>query len=144
VSFYAADSSLLDPSIYFEFTFPPGGFSAMAKKRRRKSRNRLGDAAESFGHVLGVLTSKVEHVNRQRAEVSKEILSFVKSAQGMLAELGHQAQLRLPKGRRFLGSIGSTAKPGRKRGHKVSAAARRKMSLAAKRRWAAKRADQKS
>ena len=116
----------------------------MAKKRRRKSHSRLGDAAESFGHVLGVLTSKVDHVNRQRAEVSKEILSLVKSAQGMLSELGHQAELRLPKGRKLLDSIGATGKSGRKQGHKVSAAARRKMSLAAKRRWAAKRAEQKS
>jgi hypothetical protein len=116
----------------------------MAKKRRRKSRNRLGDAAESLGHLLGVLTRKVEHVNRQRAEVSKEILSLVKSAQGMLSTLGHQAELRLPRGRRLLDSIGASGKPGRKQGRKVSAAARRKMSLAAKRRWAAKRAEQKS
>jgi hypothetical protein len=116
----------------------------MAKKMRRKSRNRLGDAAESFGTLLGVLTRKVEHVNRQRAEVSKEILSLVKSAQGMLSELGHRAELRLPKRRRLLDSIGATGKPGRKQGRKVSAAARRKMSLAAKRRWAAKRAEQKS
>jgi hypothetical protein len=116
----------------------------MAKKRGRKSRNKLGDAAESFGHVLGVLTSKVEQVNKQRAEVSKEILGFVKSAQGMLSELGHQADLRLPNGRKFLGSaLAAIRKPGRKRGYKVSAAARRKMSLAAKRRWAARRAEQK-
>ena len=113
----------------------------MAKKRRRKSR--LGDAAQSFGHVLGVLTSKVEAVNKQRAEVSKEILSFVKSAQGMLSELGHRAELRLPSRRKLLKSIGSVSQPGRKRGYKVSEAARRKMSLAAKRRWAAKRAEQK-
>jgi hypothetical protein len=116
----------------------------MAKKRSRKSHNRLGDAAESFGHVLGVLTNKVEQVNRQRAEVSKEILNFVKSAQGMLSELGHQAELRLPKGRKFLRSMKATVKPGRKQGYKVSPAARKKMSLAAKRRWAAKKAAQKS
>jgi hypothetical protein len=115
----------------------------MAKKRRRKSRSRLGDAAQSFGHVLGVLTSKVEYVNKQRAEVSKEILSFVKSAQGMLSELGHQAELRLPNRRKLFRSMGSVSKPGRKQGYKVSAAARRKMSLAAKRRWAARRAEQK-
>jgi hypothetical protein len=114
----------------------------MAKKRR-KSRSRLGDAAQSLGHVLGVLSNKVEAVNRQRAEVSKEILSFVRSAQGMLSELGHQAELRLPSRRRLLKSMGPVTKPGRKRGYKVSAAARRKMSLAAKRRWAAKRAEQK-
>ena len=117
----------------------------MAKKRNRKSSSRLGDTAASFGHVLGVLTSKVEHVNRQRAEVSKEILGFVKSAQNMLSELGHQAELRLPKGRKLVASaMASVGRPGRKRGYKVSAAARRKMSLAAKRRWAAKRADQKA
>ena len=116
----------------------------MAKKRGRKSRNRFGDAAESFGHVLGVLTSKVEHVNKQRADVSKEIISFVKSAQGMLSELGHQADLRIPKGRKFLSSaLAGIGKPGRKPGYRVSAAARRKMSIAAKRRWAAKRAEQK-
>ncbi|MGH9383448.1 MAG: hypothetical protein ACRD2N_04075 [Vicinamibacterales bacterium] len=117
----------------------------MAIKRGRKSRNRLGDAAESFGRVLGALSSKVEQVNKQRAEVSKEIMSFVRSAQGMLSELGHQADLRMPKGRKFFTSPFATAdKPGRKRGYKVSAAARRKMSLAAKRRWAAKRAEQKT
>ena len=116
----------------------------MAKKRSRKSRNRLGDTAESFGHVLGVLTSKVEQVNRQRAEVSKEIMGFVKSAQNMLSELGHQAELRLPKGRKLVNSaMAAVGRPGRKRGYKVSAAARRKMSLAAKRRWAAKRAAEK-
>ena len=115
----------------------------MAKKRGRKSRRARG-AAESLGHVLGVLTNKVEDVNRQRAEVSKEILNFVKSAQSMLSELGHQAALRLPKGRKLFASSGSSGKPGRKRGYKVSADARRKMSLAAKRRWAAKRAEQKA
>lgn len=116
----------------------------MAKKRGRKSRNKLGDAAESFGHVLGVLTSKVQQVNQQRAQVSKEIMGFVKSAQGMLSELGHRAELRMPNGRKFLSSIAAAGKPGRKRGYKVSAAARRKMSLAAKRRWAARRAEQKA
>ena len=114
----------------------------MAKKRGRKSRTKLGDAAESFGHVLGVLTSKVEQVNQQRAQVSKEIMSFVKSAQGMLSELGHKAELRMPNGRKFLGAV--AGKPGRKRGYKVTAAARRKMSMAAKRRWAARRAEQKA
>jgi hypothetical protein len=116
----------------------------MAKTRGRKSRRRSTGAAQSFGHVLGVLTSKVENVNRQRAEVSKEILSFVKSAQNMLSELGHQAARRLPKGGKMLSTSGSSGKPGRKRGYKVSAEARRKMSLAAKRRWAARRAEQKA
>jgi len=115
----------------------------MAKKRGRKSRNKLGDAAESFGHVLGVLTSKVEQVNAQRAQVSREILGFVKSAQGMLSELGHKADLRLPNGRKLLSSLG-VGRPGRRRGYKVTDSARRKMSLAAKRRWAAKRAEQKA
>ncbi len=61
----------------------------------------------------------------------------------MLAELGHRAELRLPARRKLLRSMGSVTKPGRKQGYKVSAAARRKMSLAAKRRWAAKKAEQK-
>jgi hypothetical protein len=116
----------------------------MVKKRGRKSRRRSRGAAESLGHVLGVLTNKVEDVNRQRAEVSKEILNFVKSAQSMLSELGHQAALRLPKSRKLFTSSASSAKPGRKRGYKVSAEARRKMSLAAKRRWAARRAEEKA
>src|SRR5262245_233606 len=115
----------------------------MVKKRSRKARRRSRGAAESLGHVLGVLTSKVEDVNRQRAEVSKEIMNFVKSAQSMLSELGHRAALRLRKAPKVFPTR-SSGKPGRKRGYKVSAAARRKMSLAAKRRWAAKRAEQKA
>lgn len=115
----------------------------MAKKRSRKSRRRSRGAAESLGHVLGVLTNKVADVNRQRAEVSREIMNFVKSAQSMLSELGHQAALRLPKARKVF-RTSSSGKPGRRRGYKVSAAARRKMSLAAKRRWAAKKAEQKA
>jgi hypothetical protein len=108
----------------------------MAKRRRRSSK--LGSAAGSLGHALGVLANKVERVNQQRAAVSKEIIAFVQHAQGMLSDLGHGARIAIPRARkRFTTALAAAQKPGRRTGFKVSAAARRKMSLAAKRRWAA-------
>jgi hypothetical protein len=103
-------------------------------KRGRRPKNNLGDAAESFGHLLGVLTNKVEHVNQQRVAVSKEIAGFISHAQTMLNQLGHD----IPKAKRqFSAAFVEAKKPGRKAGYTVSAAARRKMAIAAKKRWAA-------
>lgn len=109
----------------------------MAKRRGRPRNSKLGDAAASFGNVLGVLTNQVESVNQQRAAVSREILAFVQRAQGMLADLGHD--IPIAKGR-FSRALSKASKPGRKAGYKVSDAARRKMSRAAKKRWAARKA----
>jgi hypothetical protein len=92
----------------------------------------MNDAAASLGNLLGVLSNRVEHVNRQRAEVSKEISGFIRRAQGMLSQLSRQELPRL--------MALTNGKPGRKAGYKASAAARRKMSIAAKKRWAARRA----
>ncbi len=104
----------------------------MAKRRRQS--NQLGDAAESIGHVLGVLTNKVEHVNMQRAAVSKEIAGFISHAQDMLNKLGHDMPVAK---KRFMSAMADASKPGRRAGYQVSAAAKRKMSIAAKKRWAA-------
>ena len=104
----------------------------MAKRVRRRS-SRLDNAAATLGGILGALSSRVEHVNRQRAEVSKEISGFIRHAEGMLVQLSRQG--RLAKLRGF-----TNGKPGRKAGYKASPEARRKMSIAAKRRWAARRA----
>jgi hypothetical protein len=94
----------------------------------------MDDAAASLGNLLGVLSSRVQNVNRQRAEVSREISGFIRHAQGMLSQLSRQ-QMALP-GLKAL----TNGRPGRKAGYKASAAARRKMSIAAKKRWAARRA----
>ena len=103
-------------------------------KQVRNRTSKMDDAAASLGNLLGVLSNRVRTVNRQRAEVSKEISGFIRHAQGMLSQLSRQ-DLALPK-LRLLGN----GKPGRKAGYKASAAARRKMSIAAKKRWAARRA----
>ena len=94
----------------------------------------MNDAAASLGTLLGALSSRVKTVNRQRAEVSKEISGFIRHAQGMLSQLARQE--RSFPGLKSL----SNGKPGRRAGYKASPAARRKMSIAAKKRWAARRA----
>ena len=42
-------------------------------KQVRNQTNKMDNAAASLGNLLGVLSNRVRTVNRQRAEVSKEI-----------------------------------------------------------------------
>jgi hypothetical protein len=106
----------------------------MMAKHSRRRRTRMNHATASLGNLLGLLSVRVKNVTRQRAEVSREISGFIRHAQGMLSQLARQ-EMSLPG----LNSP-SNGKPGRKAGYKASAAARRKMSIAAKKRWAARRA----
>jgi hypothetical protein len=94
-------------------------------KRRRKGA--LTTTAESFGATLGRLAGRVDRLNRERRELAAELRHLTAVAQGMLRDLGSFAAddvQRLRKG-------------GRPKGYKMSAATKRKLREAWKRRKAA-------
>ena len=97
----------------------------MAKRTGRKGR-RLNATAETIGFTLGRIAARIDAWKRHRKEIAAEIQGVVNRAQTMLRDIGHEPA---PAG-----------KGGRPKRFTMSAAARRKISLAAKRRWAERRA----
>jgi hypothetical protein len=91
------------------------------------------NAAEGIGRTLGQLTNRLEKLHKQRDAITARIQQLAHAGGEMFARLKRGAEADLAVARR-------TVKRGRKAGFKMSAAARRKMSIAAKKRHAARRA----
>lgn len=124
----------------------------MAKRRRGRRSAALDQFAQDLGHILGTAQNKAESWLGQRQVIAKQLHQIRDSASQLLAKLGSEA---LESGESIVGAVmrrgrrgrprgtGKKQGPGRPKGRKVSAAARRRMSLAAKRRWAARKAAEK-
>jgi hypothetical protein len=110
----------------------------MAKRGRRRT-TLLNTTAEGIGRSLGKLANRLDAWRKQRDELAQDLRHVVGAGERMLLELGHGAQV---EGSKALRATAKAVKSGRRKGFKMSAAARRKISLAAKKRWAAKRAGQ--
>lgn len=98
----------------------------MAKRGRPRS------AATEIGRTLGKLANKMDKWRRQRDDIERDLRQVVESGQGMLAELGSRTG-------RALTTASERIKPnrgGRRKGFKMSAEAKAKISRAAKKRWA--------
>ncbi len=89
--------------------------------------------AEGIGRTLGQLANRLDKLHRQRDAITARIHQLAHTGGEMFARLKRGAEVDFVAVRR-------TVKRGRKAGFKMSAAARRKMSIAAKKRHAAKRA----
>jgi hypothetical protein len=96
---------------------------------KRRPKGRLTTTAENFGATLGRLAGRLERLNRQREELAAELRHVAAVSQGMLADLGSYAGEEVRRVR----------KGGRPKGYKMSAATKRKLRAAWKRRKAAAR-----
>ena len=101
----------------------------MANKKRRKA-DALGSAAESVGRALGHVANRLDRLHKQRETISAEIRRLAHSGTAMLAKIRGEAKAEARV-------VRAAARRGRKAGFKMTAAARRKMSIAAKKRYAA-------
>jgi hypothetical protein len=104
----------------------------MAKRTRRRNTTMVS-AAEGIGRTLGQLANRLDKLDKQRDAITARIQRLAHTGSEMFARLKRGAKADLAIARR-------AAKRGRKAGFKMTAAARRKMSIAAKKRHAARRA----
>ena len=117
----------------------------MAKRRRGGARSnaRIGQFSEDLGRLLGTAQAKAKHWLGQRQEIVKHLSDIRDTAARLLADLG--TGHRGGPGRRGRAATADVATPQapRKR-RRLSAAARKAISDAQKRRWAAVKAKAKS
>lgn len=105
----------------------------MAKRGRPRS------TAAGIGRTLAKLTNKMDQWRRQRDEIERDLRHVVESGQNMLAELGTRTG-------KAITAASANIKPnrgGRRKGFKMSAEAKAKISAAAKKRWALRKKQQK-
>jgi hypothetical protein len=109
--------------------------------KREGKTSRLDSTAETIGTGLGHLVAKVESWNRQRAVIADEIRQYMAAAHKLLAELGHTAEAASTHAAAAFTKAKASNRTGRRPGFTMSAEARKKISVAAKARWAAKRGE---
>ncbi len=102
-------------------------------KRKQRQNGTMVTAAEGIGRTLGQLANRLDKLHKQRDAITARIQQLAHTGSEMFARLKNGADGHPAAAQR-------NGKRGRKAGFKMSAAARRKMSLAAKRRHAARRA----
>jgi ElaB/YqjD/DUF883 family membrane-anchored ribosome-binding protein len=124
----------------------------MAKPQYRKASKQIEGFAEDLGTLLGSATAKAESWLSQRQQIVKRLTEVRDTASKMLTELGQQAQSAVAAGTAAYGRrrgqpAGSKNKAsdkaiiivsGKKR-RKMSAKARKAISMAQKARWAKQR-----
>ena len=112
----------------------------MAKRGEVKSR--LNQTAKTVGTGLGNLAAVYADWVKQRDVLASELRDYLSAAQKMLADMGHHAEVavtqtvaKVLKG----GGRPSAGTGGRRAGFTMSEEAKRKISEAAKARWAKKK-----
>jgi hypothetical protein len=116
----------------------------MAKPRRGTARPtaRIERFGEDLGRLLGTAQAKAKHWLGQRQEIVKHLSDIRDTASRLLADLG--SGRRGGGGRRGRALTSEAAMgPVRRKRRRLSAAARKAISDAQKRRWAAVRAKAK-
>lgn len=101
----------------------------MAKKTSRGSS--LNTTAENIGAALGHVAARLDAWKKQRAEIAADIHKVLQSAQALLGEIGV-----VGKGAGVVIPPAGKRKGGRPKGYKMSAATKRKLREAWKRRKA--------
>jgi hypothetical protein len=111
------------------------------RKPAGRTAEKIEEFAEDLGRILGTATAKAERWLGQRKEIATRLAQIRDTASRLLSDLGHQAQSRVRRvGRRVQTQTAMTAPPRRR---KLSAKARKAISDAQKRRWAAQKAAEK-
>jgi hypothetical protein len=108
---------------------------------------RIEGFAEDLGKVLGTARAKAEGWMGQRQQIVKSLTELRDTASKLLADLGHEAERVVSRGRRAGRRFTEAARrgPGRPAGsgrkkRTMSAKARKAISDAQKKRWAAQKA----
>jgi hypothetical protein len=116
----------------------------MAKRRRGRARSgaRIEQFGEDLGRLLGTAQARAKHWLGQRQEIVKHLSDIRDTASRLLADLGSGHRGRGGRRARVQESAGLMPQLRRKR-RRLSAAARKAISDAQKRRWAAVRAKEK-
>jgi hypothetical protein len=100
--------------------------------------------AEDLGRLLGTAQAKAQHWLGQRQDIVKHLTAVRDTASKLLTELGHEAQRVGRRGRASKRGQQDTpfapAPQSKRKRRKMSAAARKLISEAQKKRWAALRA----
>lgn len=115
--------------------------------KRRTYASGIDKFAEDLGSILGTAQTKAESWLGQRESIAEQLTRIRDEASSLLGKLtgGVTKFAKAVKRGRGRPAGGRTkASPGRPPGHKVSDAARLKMSIAAKRRWAERKAAEKA
>ncbi len=108
----------------------------MAKRRNAK----VEEFTLELGRVLGTARAKADHWLGQRREIVKHLTDVRDAASRLLADLGHEAG-RI--GQRANREVHVVVQEGARKRRTLSAAARKAISDAQKRRWAAVRGKKK-
>jgi|SRR5579862_7319304 len=98
-----------------------------------KKHGNLNSAAVSVGRTLGHVVNRLDKLHQQRDAISHQIHHLANSATELLSKMRHGVQTELAQ-------VRAAVDQGERKVYKMSAAARRKMSIAAKKREALKRA----
>jgi len=100
--------------------------------------------AEDLGRLLGTAQAKAQHWLGQRQDIVKHLTAVRDTASKLLADLGHEARRvgrqGRPSKRGGQGTAFAPAPQSKRKRRKMSAAARKLISEAQKKRWAALRA----
>jgi hypothetical protein len=94
---------------------------------RASRKTALNVTAENVGSALGHLAARLDRWKADRASIAADIQQLLKSAQGLLDDVGESATVGFKTGR---------GKGGRPKGYKMSAATKAKLRAAWKRRKA--------
>jgi hypothetical protein len=116
----------------------------MAKRATNKGDKVLPAKVEAFaedlGRLLGTAQAKAQDWLGQRQEIVKYLSGIRDTASRLLTDLGHQAERAARTKRGGRNSMYAPAPQGKRKRRKLSAAARKAISDAQKKRWAALRA----
>ena len=125
----------------------------MPKRSTDKKTSQIEGFAEDLGTLLGSATAKAESWLGQRQQIVKRLTEVRDTASKLLVDLGHQAQSAVAAGTRAYGKrrgrpAGSKNRGadkaiiivGGKKKRKMSAKARKAISMAQKARWAKQKA----
>jgi hypothetical protein len=113
----------------------------MAKSTLDKTEQKIEEFAEDLGRLLGTARAKAEGWIGQRQQIAKQLNEISDTAAGLYQQLmgGSAAGARKRRGRKAK-TARSAAAPKRRQ---MSAEARRRISEAQKKRWAAQRSGAK-
>ncbi len=99
---------------------------------RTKGNQTINEAAGKIGAMLGRIAAKVDHVKRQRAEISAELDHVISVAQQMKSDIGAAGPDIQRAGKRVTAAVSQARR-------RMSPEARERIATAARKRWAAYR-----
>jgi hypothetical protein len=110
---------------------------------QEEARTAITNFAEELGHLLGAAQAKATMWLEQRKLIAEQLRGVRDTATRLMRQLGIEVELPAARRRRPAVAAASDAAPRpRRRRRRLSAETRRKMSEAAKARWAQRKKQQ--